>query len=228
MIYDISTGIKPYLYIFLDESGDFNFTNIGTRFFTFTTLTRTRPFPWDNPLLNLKYTLIEQGEDIEYFHATENSQAVRDQVFKIISANLRDTRLDSLIVEKPKVGPALYPEERFYPRMVGYLLRYVTHPLNLKNFSEVIVITDSLPIAKKRNVVEKAIKQTLAGMLPRGTNYKVLHYSSRSIFSLQVADYCNWAIFRKWERGDERSYNFIRSAIYSEFDIFRGGIKFYY
>ena len=121
------------------------------------------------PLSSLKYDLIEVGLDIEYFHASEDRQAVRDQVFAIISNNLRDFRIDSLIVEKRKTGPALQVLERFYPKMIGYLIRYVLEPRNLRDYAEVIVITDSIPVSRKREAIEKAVKQTLSRMLPIGT-----------------------------------------------------------
>lgn len=161
-----------YLYVFLDEAGDFNFSGTGTKFFTLTTITDTRPFPWDVPLISLKYDLIELGLDIEYFHAAEDRQAVRNQVFAIISNNLTNFRIDSLIVEKRKTGPSLQVLEKFYPRMIGYLLRYVLDPKNLKDFTEVIVITDSIPFSRKREAIEKAVKQTLSRMLPAGAKYQ--------------------------------------------------------
>ena len=46
--------------------------------------------------------------------------------------------------------------------------------------------------------------------------------------SIEIADYCNWAIFRKWERQDLRSYELIRSGLRSEFDIFKSGARHYY
>jgi hypothetical protein len=217
-----------YLYVFLDEAGDFNFSLTGTRFFTLTTITNIRPFSWDAPLISLKYDLIEVGLDIEYFHAAEDRQAVRDQVFTIIANNLTNLRINSLMVEKRKTGPALQILEKFYPRMIGYLLRYVLNPKNLRDFAEVIVITDSIPFSRKREAIEKAVKQTLSRMLPTGTKYRILHHASKSCAGLQVADYCNWAIFRKWERGDLRSYDLIRSGIQSEFDIFKSGHRYYY
>ena len=217
-----------YLYVFLDEAGDFNFSATGTKFFTFTTITKRRPFPWDTPLISLKYDLIEVGLDIEYFHAAEDRQAVRDQVFTIIGNNLGDLRIDSLVIEKRKTGPALQVLEKFYPRMIGYLLRYVLDPNNLREISEVIVITDSIPVSRKREAVEKAVKQTLSKMLPSDSRYRILHHASKSCVGLQIADYCNWAIFRKWEREDPRSYELVRTGIRSEFDIFRSGTRYFY
>ena len=217
-----------YLYIFLDEAGDFNFSDTGTRYFTFTTITQTRPFAWETPLVSLKYDLMQLGLNIEYFHAAEDRQAVRDKVFAIINEHILDLHIDSLVVEKRKTGPALQAVEEFYPRMIGYLLRYILNRSSLKTFAEVIVITDSLPVKKKREVVEKVVKQTLSEMLPSGTKYRVFHHASKSCTGLQIADYCNWAMFRKWERDDLRSYKLISRGIKSEFDIFQGGMRSYY
>jgi hypothetical protein len=216
------------LYVFLDEAGDFNFSPTGTKFFTLTAVTKTRPFDWDALIMSLKYDLIETGLNIEYFHAAEDRQGVRDRVFKIVGESLPDSRIDGLIIEKRKTGPALQIAEKFYPRMIGYLLRYILEPRNLRDYAEVIVLTDSIPVSRKREAVEKAIKQTLSRMLPAGTKYMVLHHASKSCAGLQIVDYCNWAIFRKWERGDSRSYDLIRTGIRSEFDIFRSGTRYYY
>jgi Protein of unknown function (DUF3800) len=217
-----------FLYIFLDEAGDFNFSPNGSQFFILASVTRERPFEDYNQFIDLKYGLVEQGLDIEYFHASEDRQAVRDQVFNIIQRSLEGMRIDSVIVEKRKTGPALCGETKFYPRMLGYLLRYVLARYPLDQYSEVIVFTDRIPVKGKRNAVEKTVKTTLANMLPGTARYRLLHHDSKSNFQLQIADYCNWAIYRKWSRGDSRSYDLIRAALKSEFDIFRTGTRLYY
>ena len=156
-----SAADSRYLYVFLDEAGNFDFSASGTRFLIFSTITSARPFDWEEPLMSLKFDLIEHGYEPEYFHASEDPQAVRDEVFKIISEHLPYLCLDSIIVEKRKTGLALQPIERFYPRMVGYLLRYVIDSAKSAYYDEVIVITDRIPHKKKRKAVEKAIKLIL-------------------------------------------------------------------
>lgn len=193
-----------------------------------TSVATVRPFPATDELINLKYDLVEFGLDIEYFHATEDRQAVRDRVFAIIAKHLGAFRVDSLIVEKPKTGAALQKENQFYPRMLGYLLRYVLGTLPRRKVEEILVFTDTIPIQRRRRAIEKAIKQTLAKDLPPGIKYRLFHHSSMSCMGLQVADYFNWAIFRKWERDDTRSYDIIKNGIKSEFDIFRTGTTYYY
>ena len=120
-----------FLYIFLDEAGDFDFSASGSKYFIMASVTRERPFGDYTEFIDLKYGLVEQRTDLEYFHASEDRQNVRNQVFDIIQRNLTGMRIDAVIVEKRKTGPALREATRFYPRMLGYLLRYVLedHPL---------------------------------------------------------------------------------------------------
>lgn len=219
---------KRFLYVFVDEAGDFDFSPNGSRYFVLACVTRERPFGDYSEFIALKYDLVEQGMNIEYFHAAEDRQPVRDRVFDIIQRNLAGMRIDSVIVEKRKANPIVRKEAEFYPKMMGYLLRYVLERQPLTQYDEVIVFTDRIPIKGKRNAVEKAVKTTLANMLPKTARYRLLHHDSKSNFQLQIADYCNWAIYRKWSRNDLRSYDLIKAAVTSEFDIFRTGTTVYY
>ena len=144
-----------------------------------------------------------------------------------VLTHLGGSRVDTLIVEKRKTGPALRSEDRFYPEMLGYLLRFIVER-KIGGFTKLIVFTDRIPVQRKRQAVEKAVKQTLSKMLPPGVTYRVLHHDSKSNFGLQIADYLTWAVYRKWDRDDARSYDLIRTFVRSEFDIFRTGTTFYY
>ena len=216
------------LYIFLDEGGNFDFSALGTRYFVLTAVTTTRPFRWDTPLMALKYDELERGSTAEYFHASEDKQIVRSRVFEIIAGCLEDARLDSIIVPQAKIVPPLRTEERFYARMLGYLLRYVVERERTADASEVIVMTDVIPVRAKRKAIQKAVEETLGRMLPDDMPYRTLHHELKSCVGLQVADYCNWAIYRRWDRGDERSYSVVQSAIRSEFEIFHATKRTYY
>ena len=65
------------------------------------------------------HKLIDLGTNLEYFHAAEDRQAVRDEVFAVIKT-LDNIRVDSLIVEKRKTAPAIRPLNRFYPEMAEH------------------------------------------------------------------------------------------------------------
>ncbi|MCL4740706.1 MAG: DUF3800 domain-containing protein [Phycisphaerales bacterium] len=216
------------LYVFFDEGGNLDFSATGTRYFTLTGVWLHRPFPCDLELINLRFDLIETGLNIEYFHAAEDRQAVRNRVFEILSGRLDRFRADSVVVEKRMTAPPLRSDERFYPETLGYLLRHILECCELADWSEVIVITDTIPVNRKRRAIEGSVKTTLARMLPAGMPYRVLHHSSKSCIGLQIADYFNWAIFRSWERGDGRSLDAVRPAVRSQFDIFRKGTTIWY
>lgn len=193
-----------------------------------TSVSARRPFPVHGPLDDYKHDCLEFGLDKEYFHCAEDNPRVRRRVFELIAGHLDSLCIDSLIVEKRKTGPALRDDRRFYPEMLGYLLKYVLPREVEAGAREVIVITDTLPVQKKRRAIEKAIQQALAKMLPPGMRYRILHHASRSHYGLQLADCCCWAVFRKWQRGETEFYDLLKPALRSEFDIFRTGTRFYY
>ena len=222
------TAPSRFLYVFLDEAGNLDFSATGTRFFLLGAVTKERPFHAYKELTELKYDLVELGTELEYFHASENAQPVRNRVFDIIRRNLAGARIDALVVEKRKTGPSLQTEEAFYPRMLGYLLKHILDQHDLRLFKEVIVFTDTIPVLKRRATIEKTIKTTLAGLLPPTARYRLMHHESKSNLDLQIADYCTWAVYRKWSANDLRSFEHIRPAVTSEFDIFRTGTRLYY
>ena len=216
------------LYVYLDEAGNFDFSEKGTRYLMLGSVALERPFGFHTLLAELRFDLLEQGLDIERFHASDDKQATRNLVFGVIRECLPTLRIDATIAEKRKTGPALRADDQSYPKMLGYHLRYLLGQIRIAEYQRVVVVTDTLPIQSKRKLIEKAVKQTLADMLPSDVPYQVLHHDSRSALGLQVADYCTWAIYRKWDRGDERSYKVIEPAVRSEFDIFRTGTRWYY
>ena len=210
-------------YIFLDEAGNLDFSANGIRYFVLTSISMRRPFPVYEALNDYKHDCLEYGLDMEYFHCAADNNHVRKGMFDLIAAHLggmRHMSIDSLVVEKRKTGPALREVMRFYPEMLGHLLKFVLPKELDAGAEEVIVITDKLPVNRKRQAVEKGTRLALAEMLPQGMRYRILHHASRSHYGLQVADNCCWAVFRKWNRNKTHYYDLIKQAVRSEFDIF--------
>jgi len=216
-------------YVFVDEAGNFDFSPSGTRYFILSALTMERPFPSPQPLIDLKYDLWSLGTAIEYFHASEDKQSVRDRVFAVLSTNLSHFRFDSVIVEKRKTHRALQDDHsRFYRKMFDILIGYVLEG-SRDSASQIIVVTDHIPIKKKKRQIEKGIKTRLAGWAKlHGNSYSIQHVASKSDLNLQIVDYMNWAVYRRWSRHDNRSYSLIRPSIHSEFDVFQAGTVYYY
>ncbi len=222
------TAAPTPLYLFLDEGGNFDFSPSGTRFLTLTAVTTSRPFLWDAPLAELRYDLLEAGLDIEYFHASDDRQAVRDRVFGVIGQFLPRLTADTVVLEKAKVAPADRSEARLYSDSVFWLLDHILTLSPLITGQELIVVTDRLPVHKKRDASEKAIRTTVRELLPADTRFRVLHHDSKSCPGLQVADYINWAVYRTWDRGDDRSLRLIEPAVRTQLDLLGGSaVRFY-
>ena len=189
-----------------------------------------RPFPGYPQLDDFKHECIEttQLPNLEYFHCANDRRQVRSRVFNHLLPALGQLRIDALIVEKAKTGPALQPPALFYPRMLGYLLRYVMNREQSPVTSELIVVTDTLPVQKQRKAVTKAIQQSLHNTVPSHMRYRIIHHASKAHYGLQIADYFCWAIYRKWEQADTQHYSSIKQAVMSEFEIFESGVRYYY
>ena len=95
------------LYIFIDESGNFDFTPTGTKYFVLTSVSTTTPLKERGRFLKLRYNLLEKGVDVEHFHATEDKQDVRDLVFGAIK-EVDDIQIDAILAQKNKTNPSLY------------------------------------------------------------------------------------------------------------------------
>ena len=219
----------PYLYVFIDESGNRDFSPTGTKYWVATSLLMTDATQALVRLYDLKHHIIDSGGDIEKFHASEDRQAVRDMVFPLI-AGLQNVRVDSVIVEKRKAAPSIRPLGRFYPMMIENLLEYPFGPrgIDVSRFSKVFIFIDRASArATEREALKKAIRVYLARHL-RGIPYVICMHDSASHHCLQIVDYMCWAIYVKWERGEMRPYQAVRHLIQSEFPIFRHGFEDWY
>lgn len=211
-----STGCT---YVFLDESGNFDFGPRGTRYLVLTSVGMKRPNLLWGCLDDYKHDCVENGTDIEYFHCYDDRRPVRRAVFDLIAEHLDEVRIHCVVIEKQQTAPEMQVDQRLYPWMLGYLLRRALADERNAGTRQVIVITDTIPVNKKRRALEKSMRRALVEKQPPGTTYRILHHQSRSHYGLQVADYCCWAIFRKWERGDGAWYELIKPAVRREFIV---------
>lgn len=216
------------LYLYFDEGGNFDFSPSGTAVFTMTCVAMRRPFAGHTALLDLKYDCLEGGLPLECFHATEDRQAVRDQVFAVIAADIAKYTAFCVIIRKNMANPVLRSPQALYPRVFEWLIKYVLPRALASGDSMVVAVTDAIPVNQQKRAVEKAVKTAFKAHLPTGVRYQLLHHQSKSDLNLQIADYFNWAAYRKWEGGDERSYRLIQDAVQPEGDLFAGGDTVYY
>jgi uncharacterized protein DUF3800 len=211
-------------YAFLDEAGEFVFRPTAGSFLVFAGVIAADPLLLSQELTALKYEISSKGQSIERFHACEDKQAIRDRVFAMLSQN-KDYVVHSIIVRKNRVNPSLH---RYGVYSVAYrtLLKYL---VGGGKVSELHIFVDTVPDKKHQGSLTQNLKARATEVLaPKKINYTLHHHSSSSHPLLQVADYCAWAIYRKWHIADLRSYELIRGRIRNEFDIYERGDTDYY
>ena len=217
----------PTLHVHLDESGDFNFSPRGTKYYAFAAAWTYEPAPLSMALNALRFSLLKQGHSIQAFHAAEDKQANRDAVVHVLTGH-DNWRFVAVVIEKAKVNASIRDPYIFYPKFASMILKYIFRRLESDTHT-VLIFTDELPVQKYRNSAEKAIKKAARACLPPHVRFETYHHRRESNAWIQVADYCTWAIFRKWEGGDPRTYDLLRPRLaIRELDVLARGTTTYY
>lgn len=215
------------VYIFGDESGNFDFRAApsASRYFMVSTVT-VHDCALGSDLLELKRRLHWEGYPVnDYFHATEDKQAVRDEVFGLIGRH--DFRVDATLLEKCKTVRHLARDDMRFYKQAWYLHLKHLVPKVLAADDEVFLVAASIATKSKRASAHDALKDVMDQVAHHG-KYSVAFWPAATDPCLQVADYCCWAIQRKWESGDDRSHVLIANKIKSEFDAFGASSTRYY
>lgn len=214
-------------YIFLDESGNFDYSLRGTRYFTLGSISVDSCDVGDS-LQELRRELAWNAIGLNaVFHATEDKQAIRNRVFDVICNHA--LRIDATIMDKPKTLPRLQADERrVYKQALYYHLMYLVPRITMPN-DELLVVAAAIGTHREREERLADLMDVLK-QLPNESRMPArgAFWPAAAEPCLQVADYCCWAIHRKWERGDARHYERISHLIYSEFDVFRNSVTRYY
>lgn len=203
------------LHVHLDESGDLNFSLAGSRYYIFACAWTYDPAPLANELNTLRFSLIKEGhgERLSAFHAKDDAHPKRQRVIPILVKH-QNWNFASIVVNKRRVNPSLYSPEDFYPKFSAMPLRFVFKGRMVPRTSKVLIYTDTLPfVGKQARVAEVAIKKACREDLPNGLPFHILHHRRESNAWIQVADYCCWAICRKWEQNKLDVYNQLKGRL---------------
>jgi hypothetical protein len=228
------------LYIFLDESGNLDFSTKGSRFWSLTALCTSDPAKGRNTFLSLHYELAAQGSGIEHFHATEDKQAVRDLMFDKIIELEDGCEVHTVLAEKRKAHPSLYKssrmvkgkpkevsqETKFYSLVCRILLKFIMNRGAFREASSFVIVLSSIFNKEKHAQIEGALKTALKGLTSKP--FWIYFRANKSDINCQIADYCGWAIYVAWERSERRPLDKIGKIAKSQFDLFRIGTRIFY
>jgi hypothetical protein len=176
--------------------------------------------------LGIRRRLALHGEpERDKLHATSDLQEVRNEVFEIIGQE--NFRIDATILKKSKALPRIRETEvQFYKYAWYYHFKHLG-PLIRAECDKMLITAAALDHKKTKASFKAGVNETVQQILSRD-RWEVAFHESCNDPLLWVADYCAWAIQRKWERGDTRSYDLIEDKIKAEYDLFALGLKEFY
>jgi len=208
------------VYLYADESGNFDFSRKegATRYFVLTTVAFFDDRRALVDLDALRQTVSsELTVPVTHFHASEDRQAVRDRVFE--SLRLHRFRVDATILEKPKAHPQIRETDDAFYRFAWTQHLRIMYAVSRPG-DEILVTAASLGGTRRKERPFRSALSDATARFARERAIRTVHQPSDSDPGLQIADYCSWAIFRRWERGDDRSWRLIQDKIRSELDAF--------
>lgn len=212
-------------HVMADEAGNLDFrpeamaSGRASRFFILTTVTMTDLATPTDRLMQLRRDLAAEGVQLPagYFHAKDDRQFVRDRVFEIIRTT--DLRVDATVYNKASAYAYLQQDElRFYKTAWFFHFRWVA-PRIIRPDDNVLIVAATLGFKRKAHAIRLAVDDVAAQVVPVRAVYHVGSWSAESDAGLQIADYCSWAVQRRWERGDDRSHRLIQTKIGTEYPM---------
>ncbi len=205
------------LHVFIDESGNFDFTDQGTKHFVLTAVSTFLPVHRRTGFLNLRYELLAQEHDLEYFHATEDKQFVRDRFYAML-AGIEGMRIDAVIARKRELAGFLALDDALYGTMLHCILAQIFHRHDIAEVRDIVVVIGALFTGRKRDLILKKLKVQLKKMTSKP--YRIYFHRVMADINCQIADYCGWAIYVAFERNERRPLSSIKHLLKHKFQVF--------
>lgn len=209
-------------YIFLDESGDlgFNFRKKKTsKFFVITCLFVENKGPLEK-IVKKTHSELQKKYKRRFgiLHCVKEKPTTRQRLLRRI--NEKECFAMTIYLNKKRVYTKLQNEKQV-------LYNYVANILLDRVYSKKIIPVESTIklIASRRETnkfLNENFKDYLNSQVEKRHKIKmeVLIKSPHEEKSLQAVDFMSWAIFRKYEYGDDSYYNVIKNKIVEENPLF--------
>lgn len=217
-------------FIFADEAGDFTFErrpNVS-RYFILCTIAMEDDAALAAAILQHRRNLAWEGSQLgDYFHASTDKQAVRDSFYETLLKH--PFTVQATIMEKSKAQPHVRESKpRFYKFSWYYHFKHGTKG-EFTHKQDALITSACLGTKRERAAFQDAVHDVMRQTM-RACEWHTDFMPAAADPCLQAADYCAWAIQRKWESEnvDMRSYNLIQDRITYEYDLWEHGAHHYY
>lgn len=207
-------------YILLDESGDlgFSFSRGSSSYFLITIIFTEQKRKLEKIARKIFRTLRKKDRKRSNLHAYYEQPITRQRLLKELQTT--DCKIMTIVLNKKRVYTKLQDEKAV---LYNYVTNILLDRLFTKKPFEMPQKVTLLASRRETNVFLNENFKIYLAEQPTG-NHKVdievhitKHQEDRA---LQVTDFVSWAIFRKYERGDDSYYNIIKDLIIEEAPLY--------
>lgn len=209
-------------YIYLDESGDlgFNPKKKNSKYFVVTVLSALDKKPIEKVVKKVHSGLKKKARRLSggILHAYKEKPVTRNRLLKLL--NEKECLIMTIYLNKSKVYTKLREEKHV-------LYNYVTNILLDRIMTKKLVTSKSeIHLVAAKRETNKFLNENFKDYLQKqihgrhGLKIKIEIKTPGEEKALQVVDFASWAIFRKYERGDDSYYNLIKGKIFEESPLF--------
>lgn len=205
-------------YIFLDESGDLGFAEKSSKFFIITLMLCN-----EDTEINLKRIIKRVREKLikkklkKYpeLKGNNSSDKIRKEVLERFVKNKAE--VFTIIMDKSKVYEYLKEKKH---KLYNYISNLILNECSFDTNNICLTVDKSKSNRSLRDDFDNYLRFSLKNKLA-SCNLSIKHENSQNEYCLQVLDFVSWAIFRKYEQGDEDFFNIIKERIIIKKELFQ-------
>lgn len=194
------TVTNTCLFVFIDESGNLDFSTRGTKHFVLGAGITSDPLAGSRVVSSVKYDLLAEGMNIPYFHASENSQFIRNRFLSAIHSLTAISR-HTFVVNKRNLPPSYRDSVELYLLVSRHLAVVLSDEFRLRPVGQVVVVFDKALTHRHQEAFSAELKPVLNQWQ---VTYRLYFHSVKYDPNGQVADYLAWARYVASERGEFR------------------------
>ncbi|MFM9111737.1 MAG: DUF3800 domain-containing protein [Actinomycetota bacterium] len=203
------TTASDSLFIFIDESGNFDFTERGTRYFVMAGIATLTPLISASAMHEVRYKLLSDGVDVRGFHASEDKQAVRNVVVTALTG-LNNIQGHVIYGDKRQAPSALRSDSALHSLFGRLLIVHFLHTFAHVDYQKVVVVFDQALTKKKQGDFQGILKPELKSV---GKRFHLYFHPMMADMNGQIADYLAWSKFVSLERNEMRPWTSLSSTI---------------
>ena len=213
----ISSGTMLFMtYLFLDESGDLGFKHGSTRYFMISLVLTDDRRGLEKIVKRIfrGFSKTEKKSHGGVLHAYSETPRTRKKLLTLFHAHAQ-SRVFVICVNKEKVSADLQNEKH---TLYNFAVSVLLQRLYTKN----ILSTDKrVCLVASRRETNKLLNENFITYLKKqikkyDANMQITIRKQNEEKALQVTDIVSWAVFRKYEYGDDTYYSLLQDDIVEE------------